>query len=120
MVETPNNVNLTAGDKSSSAESGLALPLPLQPLERLSWNYWWSWSADGPGIFRDLDADLWEECEHNPRLLLTRTSEYRLAQMATDPTFTDRVRHLGHDAVPAGRPAHGALGGFHGRRRDGA
>ena len=70
------------------------LPAPLRSLERLSWNYWWSWSADGPGIFRDLDADLWEECEHNPRLLLTRTSEYRLAQMATDPTFTDRVRNL--------------------------
>ena len=94
MVETTNNINITTDDNSSSADSVLALPLPLQPLERLSWNYWWSWSADGPGIFRDLDADVWEECEHNPRLLLTRTSEYCLAQMATDPTFTDRVHHL--------------------------
>ena len=94
MVEITSNIITTAGDKEASGSSDLTLPVSLQPLEYLSWNYWWSWSADGPGIFRDLDADLWEECEHNPRLLLTRTSEYRLAQMATDPTFTDRVRNL--------------------------
>ena len=70
------------------------LPLPLQALERLSWNYWWSWAADGASIFRDLDPHLWEECEHNPRLLLARTSEYRLAQMATDPKYIERVSEL--------------------------
>lgn len=70
------------------------LPVPLKPLGILAWNYWWSWSADGPGVFRDLDPELWEECEHNPRLLLARTSEYRLAQMATDPVYIGRVRSL--------------------------
>lgn len=71
-----------------------ALPAPFQPLVRLSWNYWWSWSADGENCFRDLDAVLWEECEHNPRLLLTRVSEYRLAEMATDPVYIARVGRL--------------------------
>ncbi len=70
------------------------LPAPLLPLERLAWNYWWSWSADGASIFRDLDTDLWEECEHNPRQLLARTSEYRLAEAATDPVFLERVRRI--------------------------
>ncbi|MEP6920612.1 MAG: alpha-glucan family phosphorylase [bacterium] len=70
------------------------LPLPLRALDRLSWNYWWSWAADGASIFRDLDPRLWEESEHNPRLLLTRTSEYRLAQMATDPKYIERVGDL--------------------------
>ena len=51
------------------------LPFSLQALERLSWNYWWSWSRDGAGIFRDIDADVWEECEQNPRLLLAEVSE---------------------------------------------
>jgi hypothetical protein len=45
------------------------LPAPLAPLERLAWNYWWSWAADGAGIFRDLDPEIWEECENNPRQL---------------------------------------------------
>jgi starch phosphorylase len=70
------------------------LPSPLRALERLSWNYWWSWSADGAGVYRDLDADFWDECEHNPRLLLAQVSEYRLAEMATDPVYLDRVRKL--------------------------
>ena len=70
------------------------LPTPLQALERLSWNYWWSWSSDGAGVYRDLDAELWDECEHNPRLLLAKVSDYRLAEMATDPVYVARIRGL--------------------------
>jgi starch phosphorylase len=70
------------------------LPLPLRVLEPLSWNYWWSWSPDGAAVFRDLDVEVWEECEHNARLLLGRVSEYRFAQMATDPVYLARVNKL--------------------------
>jgi glycogen phosphorylase len=70
------------------------LPLPLQPLKRLSQNFWWSWSRDGASIFRDLDAEVWDQCEHNPCLLLARVSEYRFAQMATDPVYIERVKNL--------------------------
>src|SRR5215204_1567007 len=70
------------------------LPAPLIPLERLAWNYWWSWAADGEGVFRDLDPEIWEECEHNPRLLLAKTSAYRLAEAATDPVYLERVRRI--------------------------
>jgi starch phosphorylase len=71
-----------------------ALPIPLQALERLSRNYWWSWSAEGAGVFRDLDPELWNECEHNPRLLMEKVSELRRAEMATDPVYIGRVREL--------------------------
>ena len=71
-----------------------ALPAPLIPLERLAWNYWWSWAADGASVFRDLDSEIWEECEHNPRELLAKTSQFRLAEAATDPVYLERVRHL--------------------------
>src|SRR6185369_7932597 len=70
------------------------LPTPLIPLERLAWNYWWSWAADGEGVFRDLDSEIWEECEHNPRQLLAKTSSFRLAEAATDPVYLERVRRL--------------------------
>src|SRR5215510_14251437 len=70
------------------------LPAPLLPLERMAWNYWWSWAADGESVFRDLDADIWEECERNPRQLLAKTSAYRLAEAATDPVYLERVRKL--------------------------
>lgn len=80
--------------KLQTDSTKLSLPIPLQPLERLAWNYWWSWSREGSSVFRALDADLWEEVEQNPRLLLSRVSEYRLAQMATDPAYIERVATL--------------------------
>jgi starch phosphorylase len=70
------------------------LPVSLRPLERLAWNYWWSWAADGQSVLRDLDPDVWEDCEHNPRCLLAKTDQFRLMQMATDPSYIERVRKL--------------------------
>src|SRR5919202_2697987 len=75
-----------------AALSERMLPESLRGLERLAWNYWWSWSLDGPSVFRDLDPSVWEECEHNPRRLLAEVSEFRLMQMATDPVYGERVR----------------------------
>ena len=70
------------------------LTATLQPVERLAWNYWWSWAPDGAEVFRDLDPGLWQQCEQNPRALLAQVSDLRLTQMAADPTFSDRVRRL--------------------------
>jgi len=71
-----------------------SLPASLLPLETLAWNYWWSWGPDGISIFRDLDPEIWEDCEHNPRQLLARTSSYRLAEAATDPVYLERVQRI--------------------------
>jgi starch phosphorylase len=73
---------------------GRALPETLSALEELSWNYWWSWAADGAAVFRDLDPVGWEDCELNPRCLLLEVSENRLMKMATDPVYIERVRAL--------------------------
>ena len=75
-------------------EGKVALPSSLLPLEQLSWNYWWSWAPDGISIYRDLDPETWEECEHNPRQLLAKASEYRLAQASTDPAYLQRVTRI--------------------------
>jgi starch phosphorylase len=70
------------------------LPESLQPLQRLAGNYWWSWAPDGSAVFRDLDGDVWEGCEQNPRALMTLVSDLRLTQMSADPIFVERVRRL--------------------------
>ncbi|HVS82101.1 MAG TPA: alpha-glucan family phosphorylase [Pyrinomonadaceae bacterium] len=70
------------------------LPPNLQPLERLAWNYWWSWAPDGAETFRDLDAEVWQRCQHNPRALLAHTSELRIAERAVDPSYAERVNKL--------------------------
>ena len=70
------------------------VPAPLAALERLAWNYWWSWAAEGAEIFRDLDPEIWEACEQNPRQLLAKTSAYRLAEAAADPVYLERVQRI--------------------------
>jgi starch phosphorylase len=80
--------------ESLAAQRPRLLPPPLQPLQALSWNYWWSWAPDGNEVFRDLDPGLWQQCEQNPRVLLTQISDLRLAQVAADPSFADRVQRL--------------------------
>src|SRR5258706_14346726 len=79
---------------SKSANSSRPLPPPLEPLQPLSWNYWWSWAPDGNEVFRDLDPGLWQQCEQNPRILLAQVSGLRLAQVAADPAFADRIQRL--------------------------
>jgi len=81
-------------NNSESVTASRGLPPPLEPLQPLSWNYWWSWAPDGNEVFRDLDPGLWQQCEQNPRLLLTQVSDLRLAQVAADPAFADRIQRL--------------------------
>jgi starch phosphorylase len=88
MIETIDSINTKPLPETP------ALPTTLQALERLSWNFWWSWSRDGASCFRDIDADLWEECGQNPRLLIAKASAYRLAELATDPSYLERVNKL--------------------------
>jgi glycogen phosphorylase len=75
------------------------LPPRLRSLEELSRNFYWSWQSDGARLFRDIDAELWDRCEQNPRLFLKQVSSVRLWQKAVDPeylgrldAFTDRFR----------------------------
>ncbi len=82
------------GLKAQATVNGRELPPTLAPLRELSWNYWWSWAPDGAEIFRDLDPNLWQQCEQNPRLLLTQITDLRLAEVATDPSFADRVEQI--------------------------
>src|SRR5687768_11713360 len=85
--------------------------MSLLPLESLAWNYWWSWAPDGAAVFRDLDPELWEEYEHNPRELLARVSPYRLAEISSDPVYLERVQRLAQRfdtymrAAPVSTPA---------------
>ncbi len=87
-------VQLTEEVEGRVAERGRTLPTSLSALERVAWNYCWSWAGDGAAVFRDLDPTVWEECEHNPRRLLAEVSEFRLMQMATDPQYCARVSRL--------------------------
>jgi starch phosphorylase len=94
MVQMINGIEPTLGHAGETREA----------LERLSWNYWWSWTQDGAAVFRDLGQELWDDCEHNPRRVLREVSEFDLMRMVTDPVYAGRVRRLSEafDAYMAG------------------
>src|SRR5919205_2314138 len=76
------------------AAEGTTLPETIAALERVSRNYWWSWNPDGHAVFRDLDQEVWDVCEHNARRLLKEIPQYSLMRMATDPVYIERVRRV--------------------------
>lgn len=47
-------------------------PENLQILDKISTNFFWSWNSEGIELFRDLDSQLWEKYEQNPRRVLKR------------------------------------------------
>lgn len=67
------------------------LPENLEVLDKLSQNFYWSWTTEGVNIFRDLDTRLWEKCDQTPRKLLKEISELRLWQKANEPNYIERV-----------------------------
>ena len=67
------------------------LPENLRPLEKISANFYWSWQPEGVALFRDLDPELWDKCEQNPRALLKRIKDLRLWQKSADSNYLDRL-----------------------------
>ncbi|HYM06186.1 MAG TPA: alpha-glucan family phosphorylase [Terriglobales bacterium] len=70
------------------------LPARLQCLSELSLNLRFAWDHPTIELFRRVDRDLWEETGHNPRLMLGRISQKRLAELEWDEAFLaqmDRV-----------------------------
>src|SRR5215813_1126058 len=68
------------------------LPSVPSALARLAYNFWWSWQPDGPELFRDLDPDRWETCNHNPVRLLVEST--RLQQAISNPRILARAAAL--------------------------
>ncbi len=67
---------------------------PLQALNDLSLNFFWSWNPEGTELFREVDPSLWEKCEQNPRLFLRSIGELRLLQKSTDFAYVERLRQF--------------------------
>ena len=70
------------------------LPKNLEFLDVLSWNFFWSWKPEGVRLFRELDAQLWDRCEQNPRLLLKKISGLRLWQRANDAEYVEKLHRF--------------------------
>jgi starch phosphorylase len=69
----------------------LALPAPLAPLGELVSNLRWSWHPASLDLFRSIDPQTWAAVAQDPVRLLGEVSPERLAALAQDQDFLDRL-----------------------------
>jgi len=82
------------------------LPEPLRRLRDLAMNLRWTWHAETRTLFRNIDPDLWREVKGNPVLMLARVPRDRLASLAHDAAYLERVDHAHHELLAyLSRPA---------------
>lgn len=70
------------------------IPEKLTPLKELSRNLWWVWNTEARELFQYIDAEIWEECEHNPVLLLEKVSYQRFIELENDEEFLFKMNHV--------------------------
>lgn len=68
------------------------VPEELQSLRELSRNLWWAWNSQARVLFQEIDPEIWEECQHNPIVLLEETSLERFDELKSDQAFILRMK----------------------------
>lgn len=72
-----------------SLEVQPSIPERLNRLPVLANDLLYSWDRGVRGLFFRLDRDLWDSCNHNPKLFLRRISQQRLDESADDRVFME-------------------------------
>ncbi len=70
------------------------LPENLRPLIRLAKNLWWTWTPEAIYLFKDMDADLWDQTGHNPIAMLGAIEQPRLEELERDEVFLARMESV--------------------------
>jgi len=70
------------------------IPEKLSPLKELSRNLWWAWNSDARELFQSIDDEIFEECEHNPIVLLERVNYQRFMDIENDENFIMKMNHV--------------------------
>ena len=53
---------------------------------------WWSWNTEFLKIFKEIDIDLWEQCNKNPVKFLRLVDQEKLERASTDPEILRNYR----------------------------
>jgi len=73
-----------------------SLPEAIKPLEELACNLFWAWSHSTIELFRRLDSELWEKCNHNPVLMLGVVDQNLLESAINDEGFMSHLNGVYH------------------------
>ena len=70
------------------------VPDELLPLREIARNIWWVWSDQARSLFNEIDPIIWENCQHNPIVLLEETSLSRYDALKSDVAFVQRMKSV--------------------------
>jgi starch phosphorylase len=70
------------------------IPQALSRLPELAANLFFSWHRPARALFEDLDPDLWEQLDGNPRLMLRCLDQAQLERAAQDPNYLRRYAQV--------------------------
>jgi alpha-glucan phosphorylase-like protein len=70
------------------------VPEELSSLREISRNLWWVWNVDARTLFNEIDPVIWEECQHNPIILLEQTSLERFEELKSNESFILRMKSV--------------------------
>ena len=70
------------------------IPEKLAGLKELANNLLYSWDRNVRGLFYRLDLDLWERCEHKPKVFLRRIAQQTLDDAAKDNVFMEEYNRV--------------------------
>ena len=70
------------------------IPIELEVLRRLAYNLCFSWKDEIQDLFQRINPRLWEECGHNPVLLLGLVSQDRFDELSRDQNFLAQLERL--------------------------
>lgn len=74
-----------------------SLPQNLEKLREIAYNIHWSWNPDSRELFRRLDAELWDETNHNPIMMLGHISQARIEEVSHDDGFKAHLERIYND-----------------------
>lgn len=64
-----------------------ALPDRLKSLKKIARNLFWVWNSECANLFKRIDLNLWEKCNHNPVKLLASVPQKTLERLAENRGF---------------------------------
>ncbi|MCK4569897.1 MAG: alpha-glucan family phosphorylase, partial [Bacteroidales bacterium] len=70
------------------------IPIKLKGLFELSRNLWWTWNCDAEALFRSVNPDLWEKCDHNPVAMLEMLTLERYKELEQDNDFVSLLKSV--------------------------
>ncbi len=71
-----------------------SLPESLKRLKDIAYNMLWSWDHDAIDLFRRLDNELWDKCQHNPVMMLGKLSQERLDEASHDAGLLSQLERV--------------------------